>query len=99
MGSRRNLRLRVNVLSWQWDETAQKLRGGLAEEALKGERLGQAPVSRQVMMQHGLVGSYVLSDDSCIFRSEPLFSRSLLLESQTTMTLLKGIQQAAPPCL
>ena len=51
-------RFRVNALSWQWDETTQKLRAAISARLLPGEKVSGGSVSKQVMMQSGLFTNF-----------------------------------------
>ena len=42
----------VNVITWQWDETTQRIKGMLSRLA-PGEKLSHSKVSTQIMMQGG----------------------------------------------
>ena len=43
---------RINMVSWQFDETSQKIKG-LLSSALKGERVSHGHVSAQIMVHSG----------------------------------------------
>jgi len=83
-------------LHWQWDETTQKVRMHLAKQALKGERMSSAPVSKQVMMQNGSATSVFSSASGDSVVSDPILSQGLLLDVQNTRTILAGIQKRCP---
>jgi hypothetical protein len=87
---------RIHVLSWQWDETTQKLRAVLVGKAFLGERCSQASVSKQIMMQHGFVTKYLVTDRNIHTTTEPILCRGLVLESQTARTMLEGIRRCSP---
>lgn len=91
-----NVVFRVHILSWQWDETTQKLPADIVAKALRGERCSQAAVSKQIMMQHGFVTKFLCTDRQNHVTTEPIFCRGLVLESQIAKTMLEGISRCSP---
>ena len=87
---------RAEVLAWQWDETTQKLKMHTSTKALQNERLSQAPVSKQIMMQNGLLTSVLATAAAVSASSEPMLCKGLLLETQNRKTILEGLRRCIP---
>lgn len=87
--------LRIVSMSWQWDETSQRLRS-VHQHRLPGERLSPAGMSVQVMMQHGRLQVHLFDSDGVRSMSSPLLAKGLRLEDQTADTLLEGLLLRLP---
>lgn len=85
---------RIHILTWGWDETAQRVKG-FAASLLPGERLGQAASSAQVMMQQGRMVVYDCLEQDVVC-SEPWFARGLLLQAQSADFILEGMHRSLP---
>ena len=69
----------VQVFSWQWDETSQRLRG-ILEYYSRGEQLSHRQVAVQIMMQSGACVRCRIGDQSCEVQQESRwFARGLAL--------------------
>ena len=83
-------------LSWQWDETSQRVRNLLGQR-LQGERLSHARSATQVLMQTGRL---------CVFESigcdwaravdEPVLSRATFLASTSADCILEALLRRYP---
>ena len=89
-------RFRVNALSWQWDETTQKLRAAISARLLPGEKVSGGSVSKQVMMQSGLFTNFTKDLLQETLTREPFFCRGLVLESLTAKAMLEGMSRLMP---
>ena len=79
-----------------WDETGQRVQG-ISKGLLAGERPGHGKVCMQVMMQKGAMHIYEFTGEGgAVTRSEPLFARGIVLESQTADSILEGVLRSFP---
>ena len=86
----------IVALSWQWDEATQKMRRAM-RNLVRGERISQAAVSVQTMMQSGRVKVFAANGPNCEkIASEPIFSRALFLDETKADNLLDGLLQFYP---
>ena len=88
---------RIQVISWQWDETTQRIRGMLSKQATPGEKLSYAKSAAQIMMQSGQVSVHSLSGrEAPLVSRQPWLCRGLMLAEQTADFLLEGMAQQMP---
>ena len=86
----------VQVFSWQWDETSQRLRGHM-EYRSRAEKLGHRQVAVHIMMQSGACMSFRIGDRSCELQQESRwFARGLALREQDANFLLEGLARGMP---
>ena len=86
---------RINMVSWQFDETSQKIKG-LLSSALKGERVSHGHVSAQIMVHSGKMCVFEINGDDMTMITEPWLARPLVLKAQTANHLLEGILRCHP---
>ena len=86
----------MKVITWQWDETTQRIRGMLSRQA-PGEKLSYAKAAAQIMMQSGQVSVHSLSGrEARLVSRQPWLCRGLMLAEQTADFLLEGMAQQMP---
>ena len=86
----------MKVITWQLDETTQRIRGMLSRQA-PGEKLSYAKAAAQVMMQSGQVSVHILSGrEARLVSRQPWLCRGLMLAEQTADFLLEGMAQQMP---
>jgi hypothetical protein len=86
----------VHVITWQWDETSQRVRSLLGNR-LKGERLTRHKVSAQIMMQSGTWDRYHVEGESCtLIDSNKMLARGCMLSRQSANFLIEGMSRAMP---
>ena len=86
----------VKVVTWQWDETSQRIRGCL-ESQPKSEKVAHRKVAVQVMMQTGAVTIYKVGNRTCRMQeSSGCFARGLALTEQTSDFILEGLSRSMP---
>ena len=86
----------MKVITWQWDETAQRIQGMLSSLA-PGEKLSHSKVATQIMMQAGLISVHSVSEGVLRLESrEPWLCRGLMLAEQTADFLLEGLSRRMP---
>lgn len=87
----------IHCLSWQWDETTQRVRRLADRDTMAEERACHGQFSVQVMMQSGFLERHEVRDGlRRTVASEPLFARALLLEQQSAEFLLEGLSRSTP---
>ena len=83
-------------LSWQWDETTQRVRNLLGKR-LQGERLSHAKAATQVLMQTGRM--CVSESNGCDWArtvDEPILSRATFLATTSADCILEAILRRYP---
>lgn len=87
----------VHTLEWQWDETAQRVKG-LQHDRMTNEHMNHANAAVQVMVQTGLLRSYRCRLGGMPTQTvhEQVFCRSLLLQEQTADFILEGLLRSLP---
>ena len=83
----------VKVITWQWDETTQRIRGMLSKLA-PGEKVSNAKAAAQIMMQSGQISVHSLSGRECRLVSRaPWLCRGLMLAEQAADFMLEGMSK------
>lgn len=86
----------VKVVSWEWDETSQRLQA-LRAKALHRERTPLHGVAVQVMVQRGMLTLYEFSgDEGRTVDLQPIFVKGLRLQSTRADDLLEAMLRSAP---
>ena len=88
----------MKVITWQWDETTQRIRGMLSrQQAAPGEKLSYAKAAAQIMMQSGQISVHSLGGrEPPLVSRQPWLCRGLMLAEQTADFLLEGMAQQMP---
>ena len=84
-------------LTWQWDETTQKIRNALGPQ-LRGEKRSDARVASQSLMQSGRVIVYesLAAGGFCLSAPEPILCRGTFLQSTSADMILEAILKRYP---
>jgi hypothetical protein len=87
---------RHHVLSWQWDETSQRMRG-IFSNNLDGEKQRHGKLAVQVMVQSGLITTYELDGrGGRVVDQQPFLCRNLCLQQQNADSMLEGMSRNMP---
>ena len=90
---------RIAVLTWQWDESVQRLRA-LMQKHFAFERRSSAASATQVMVQSGKFSKYTYNGSAWrVQHHEPMLRPALLLEHQTADFLCEGVLRHSPVVL
>ena len=88
--------VRHRSLSWQWDETSQRVRN-LMGDCRPGERRSDAKVATQVMMQTGRLQVHeVTGRKFTTVVDEPVLSRATFLETTSAPFLVEALVRRYP---
>ena len=86
----------VNVFTWQWDETSQRIKAIMRAPA-RGERVGTQQVAQQIMVQAGHCTQFMVGAAGCIAQSSNrLLARPLVLVKQDADHMLEGLSRGMP---
>lgn len=84
---------RVLMFSCQWDETSQKFRA-LRQSDASSRQASTAPIVAQVMVFSGAIHDLGISGQT--LRSEPFFSKTMVVRETSANFLLEGIVRSIP---
>ncbi len=90
---------RIAVLTWQWDESVQRLRA-LMQKQFALERRSSAARAMRVMVQSGKFSNSTYNGSAWrVQHHEPMLRPALLLEHQTADFLCEGVLRHSPVVL
>ena len=80
----------IVALSWQWDETSQRMKTLIPNTVMRGEVLRSGGVQVQVIGQHGRAQMY-FTRTSEVTDSQPFICQPMLIAEQTVDGILEAL--------